>query len=172
MRPAFKGNNERMNFIVTGVISGVLGTLAMDLLNQVFSRTGLLLKIDMGVIGRMAAGWVNGRFRYNNPSEMKQVSNERLYGHIAHYAIGISLALPFVFGWDLWVGGPVSPAWALVYGVGTTAASWFLVYPSMGFGVFGRMSPDGMKAALSSLANHLFYGVGLAAGISVSSSFV
>jgi hypothetical protein len=98
---------------------------------------------------------------------MKQVANETLYGYVTHYAIGVSLALPYVIGWALLVGGPVSPGWALAYGVATTVASWFFVYPSMGLGVCGRKSPDGIKAPLSSLANHLFYGVGLAVGIAL-----
>jgi len=64
-------------------------------------------------------------------------------------------------------GRPISPVWALTYGLGTTVASYFFVYPSMGLGVFGLRSPEGMRAPLSSLANHLFYGVGLAAGIAL-----
>jgi len=112
-------------------------------------------------------GWAHGRFRYGNPSEMQEVANEKLYGYVTHYAIGVSLAVPFVFGWDLLVGGPVSPVWALAYGLATTVASLFFVYPSMGLGVAGRRSPEGMRAPLSSLANHLFYGVGLAVGIAL-----
>jgi hypothetical protein len=156
-----------MDLIITGVAAGVLGTLAMDMLNLFFARTGMLLKIDLGMIGRMAVGWAHGRFCYGHPSEMKQVVNEMLYGYIAHYAIGVCLALPYVLGWHLLAGGPASPAWAIVYGVATTVASYFFVFPSMGFGVFGRRSPEGIRAPLSSLANHLFYGVGLAVGITL-----
>jgi hypothetical protein len=156
-----------MNLVLTGVAAGVLGTLAMDVLNLLFSRTGVLLKIDAAMIGRMAAGWTSGRFRYAHPGEMKEVANERLLGYVTHYAIGVSLALPFVLGWDLLIGGPAPPPWAFAYGVATTAASWFFVYPSMGMGALGRRSPDGIKAPLSSLANHLFYGAGLAAGVSL-----
>ncbi|UCH20321.1 MAG: DUF2938 family protein, partial [Deltaproteobacteria bacterium] len=65
------------------------------------------------------------------------------------------------------VGGPASPVWAIAYGVVTTVASYFFVLPSMGLGVFGRRSPEGIRAPLSSLANHLFYGVGLAVGIAL-----
>ena len=79
----------------------------------------------------------------------------------------MGLAVPFVLGWDHLVGGPASPVWALAYGVATTAASWFFVYPSMGLGAMGRRSPDGIKAPLSSLANHLFYGLGLAVGVAL-----
>ena len=156
-----------MGLVVTGFVAGVLGTLAMDLLNILVARTGVLLKIDLGMIGRMVVGWAHGRFRYGHPGEMQQVANETLYGYIAHYIIGVGLAVPYVLGWDLVVGGPASPVWAVVYGVATTAASYFFVYPSMGLGVFGRRSPEGIRAPLSSLANHLFYGVGLAAGVAL-----
>jgi len=82
--------------------------------------------------------------------------------------IGVVLALTYVLGWDLLVGGPASPVWAIVYGIATTVASHFFVYPSMGLGVFGRRSPEGIKVPLSSLANHLFYGVGLAVAVALA----
>ena len=156
-----------MDLIVTGVVAGVLGTLVMDSLNHLFARTGMLSKIEVGMIGRMAVGWARGRFRYGHPSEMEQVANEMLYGYVTHYAIGVGLAVPYVLSWDLLVGGPASPVWALAYGVATTVASYFFVFPSMGLGVFGRRSPEGIRAPLSSLANHLFYGVGLAVGVAL-----
>jgi hypothetical protein len=134
----------------------------MDFLNHLFARGGMLLKIDARMIGRMSAGWARGRFQYRNPGEMQQIANELLYGYITHYAIGVGLAIPFVLGWAIIVGGPVSPVWALIYGVATTVASVFFVYPSMGLGVFGWRSPDGIKAPLSSLANHFFFGLGMA----------
>jgi len=154
-----------MDLVITGVAAGVFGTLAMDLLNFLCAQTGMLIKIDVGIIGRMAAGWVRGRFRYEHPSKMEQIANEVFYGYVAHYTIGVGLAIPYVISWDLFIGGSISPVWTVAYGVVTTVASYFFVYPSMGFGVFGRRSPEGIRAPLSSLANHLFYGVGLAVGI-------
>ena len=154
-----------MNFIATGIAAGVLGTIVMDVLNHLFSRTGVIVKIENRMIGRMSAGWVRGRFCYRHPDEMAQVANEKLYGIFTHYAIGVGLALIYVIGWHFLVGGPASPVWALVYGIATTAASVLGVYPSMGFGIFGLRSPDGIKSPLSSFANHLFYGLGLAAAL-------
>jgi hypothetical protein len=156
-----------MNLIVTGVVAGVFGTLVMDSLNHLFARTAMLSKIDIGMIGRMSAGWARGRFRYRHPGEMEQVDNEMFYGYITHYTIGVGLALTYVLGWDLLVGGPASPVWALVYGIATTVASHFFVFPSMGLGVFGRRSPEGIRSTLSSLANHLFYGIGLAVAVAM-----
>jgi uncharacterized membrane protein YeaQ/YmgE (transglycosylase-associated protein family) len=147
-----------MNIVWVGIVAGVVGTLAMDVLNHLVSRSGAISRIDIELIGRMAAGWVRGRFSYRNPGVL---------GYLTHYAIGVALALIYVFGWEFLVAGPPSPAWALAYGVATTIASLFFVYPSMGFGVCGLRSPDGMKAPLSSFANHLYFGVGMAVGIAL-----
>ncbi|MGD8396292.1 MAG: DUF2938 family protein [Candidatus Eiseniibacteriota bacterium] len=152
---------------MTALVAGVLGTLAMDLLNRLLSRTGMLVRIDVRAIGRMAAGWTRGRFRYDHPSEMPHVEHELLCGSVTHYGIGVVLALPYLLGWSLLLGGPASAAWAIVYGLATTVASYCLVYPSMGLGMLGRHAPEGIRAPLSSLANHLFYGAGLALGVAL-----
>jgi hypothetical protein len=157
-----------MNLIVSAVAAGVLGTVVMDLLNHLFARTGMLLKIDMVMIGRMSAGWSRGRFSYRHPGEMEPVANEKLLGYVTHYAIGVGLAFIYLLGWALLVGGPASPVGALIYGIATTVASLFLVYPSMGLGVCGSRSPEGVRAVLSPLANHLFFGVGMAIAVALS----
>ena len=157
-----------MNLLVTGVLAGVLGTLTMDSLNHLFARIGVIVKIDVGMIGRMAAGWAHGRFRYRHPGEMEPAANEMLYGYITHYAISVGFAVIYVLGWDLLVGGAASPAWALAYGVATVVAPYFFVFPSIGLGIFGRRSPEGIKSPISSLANHLFYGVGLAVAVALA----
>lgn len=157
-----------MELIITGVLVGVLGTLMMDSLNHLFARIGMISKIDVRMIGRMAVGWARGRFCYSHPSEMKTVANEKLIGYITHYSIGVALAIPFVLGWAYFFGVPVSPVWALTYGVTTTIASVFFVYPSMGFGVFGIRSPEGIRAPLSSLANHLFFGLGMVVAVTLA----
>ena len=154
-----------MDVVVTGFVAGVIGTLVMDLLNNFVARTGMFLKIDVAMIGRMAAGWTRGRLRYGHPDEMRQVPNEMFYGYIVHFGIGVGFAVPFVLGWNIWIEGPASPLWAVLYGIATTTASFFFVYPSMGLGVFGRRSPERIKAFITPLANHLFYGLGLAVGI-------
>jgi len=47
------------------------------------------------------------------------------------------------------------------------SSPYFFAYPSVGLGMFGRQSPEGIRAVLSPLANHCFYGVGLAVGVAL-----
>ena len=100
---------------------------------------------------------------------MRKVLNKRRdrFFCISLVILTSTILVTYVLIWDLLVGGPASPIWALAYGVATTIASWFFVFPSMGLGVFGRRSPEGIRAPLSSLGNHLFYGVGIAVGIAL-----
>lgn len=154
-----------MDLIVTTLIAGVVGTIMMDLFNYIFARSGIIGKIEVEMIGRMVLAWAQGRFRFGLAGELESVANEKMTGYITHYAVGVGLALPYLIGWNLLIGTPASTLWAIVYGVATTVASHFFVLPAMGLGVFGRKSSEGLKPAFSSLANHLFYGVGLALGI-------
>jgi hypothetical protein len=105
------------NLFLTGIVAGVFGTVIVDSLNYLFARTGILSKIDIRIIGRMSAGWVRGKFLYRHPGEMKTVTNELLYGYIAHYAIGAGFALIFVYSWNILIDGTISPTWAVVYGI-------------------------------------------------------
>jgi hypothetical protein len=154
-----------MDLIISGIVAGVVGTIVMDLMNNLLSRTGMFLKIDVVMIGRMAVGWTRGRFRYEHPDDMEHVSNEMIYGYLMHFGIGVGLAVPFILIWGLLFGNIVPPLWAFLYGVSTTAASFFFVYPSMGLGLCGMKSPEKIKAFISPLANHFFYGIGLALGV-------
>lgn len=156
-----------MEIVGAGIAAGFLGTVAMDTMNRVLARRGLIAPIDVAMIGRMAAGWRAGRFRYASPEGIAAVPQARKRGYIAHYLIGAAFAVPFLLACDLLAGGTPPPSWALAYGVATTAGPYLLIYPSMGLGVAGRLAPDGLRAPLSSLANHTFYGVGLAAAMLV-----
>ncbi len=154
-----------MDLLMTGIAVGVLGTIMMDLLNAVFARVGLIQRIDIPMIGRMSRGWTRGRFFYDSPDQVEPVSGELALGYLSHYLIGVGLATPFVVCWNVLAAGPISPAWILVYGIATTVASVLFVYPSLGLGFFGLRSPDGLKAPLSSLANHTFFGAGMAVAV-------
>lgn len=151
-----------MEILIIGIIAGVVGTIVMDALNHVFARLGILSKIDARMIGRMAVGWAHGRFRYRYPQEMKQVAKERFYGYLTHYGIGVGLAIPFFLGWHLASGEIAPPLWTFIYGLATTAASYFIVYPCMGQGLFGMRSQDRSRNVVSSLANHMFFAAGMA----------
>jgi hypothetical protein len=80
---------------------------------------------------------------------------------MAHYTIGIVLALVFVlFEPADWLAQPTLLP-ALLYGIGTVVFPWFIMQPAFGLGIASSKAPDPMQARLKSLMTHSVFGVGL-----------
>jgi Protein of unknown function (DUF2938) len=80
---------------------------------------------------------------------------------VTHYLIGIAYAALLVgLEGAAWLKQPtVLPA--LVFGVLTVAAPWFVMQPAMGAGVLALKTPTPLKIGLRNLANHSVFGAGL-----------
>lgn len=151
-----------IELMASGLVAGLAATAVMDAANLVVARTGFLQPINHQMIGRITGAWIRGRFAHASPDEIPGFSADRLWGFVAHYLIGGVLAVAYLLGWMVLVGGAVSLPWTVVYGVATTVFAYFVMFPSLGLGPVGLRSPHGLKLPLTSLVNHLFYGLGLA----------
>lgn len=80
---------------------------------------------------------------------------------LTHCLVGIAFAglLVAVQG-VAWLEQPTL-APALLLGVATVAAPWFVVQPAMGAGFAATKTPTPLKNCLRSLANHTVFGAGL-----------
>ena len=82
-------------------------------------------------------------------------------GWIAHYTIGVVLAVSFVvLVSGEWLARPTLLP-ALLYGIGTVVFPFFLMQPSLGLGIAASRTPNPTQARLKSLATHTVFGVGL-----------
>lgn len=82
-------------------------------------------------------------------------------GWIAHYMTGVMFAIVFIaLVGNSWLQHPtVIPA--IVFGVVTVVAPFFIMQPSFGFGFAASKTSNPMQARLRSLMNHTVFGVGL-----------
>jgi hypothetical protein len=89
------------------------------------------------------------------------VAGEGPIGWLAHYAIGVTFALLLLAIWGrAWLDSPtIGPA--LVVGLGTIVAPWFVMQPAFGAGVAGSKTPNPTATRLRNLGTHTVYGVGL-----------
>jgi hypothetical protein len=102
-----------------------------------------------------------GRFAHADITSSPEQPGETRAALVGHYIIGVSLAVLYVFGAE-WAGvSPTSFSVAVGYGLGTCIFPWFLVFPALGFGVFGRGAPRDLRVFTASVLNHLAYGLGL-----------
>jgi hypothetical protein len=152
---------ETIVSMASGICVGVAATVTMDVLSSFSRRAGLTAGAQGQWVGRWYLGIAQGQFVHSNIAAAPEQAGEKRAALIGHYLIGIALAVFYVVGAG-WLG--VSPGEFLValgYGLATCVFPWFLVYPALGFGVFGLKGPPELRLFTSSVLNHLFYGFGL-----------
>ncbi|RXQ95861.1 DUF2938 domain-containing protein [Ancylomarina salipaludis] len=149
-----------MNSIVQTILIGIGATLTMDGYALILKILGVK-SLDYQFVGRWIGHFPNGKFFHQKITDAPPVSHEQILGWIAHYLIGITFAflLLFVFG-EKWFQTPTFTP-ALLVGIITIIAPFFLMQPAFGFGIAGSNLPDPNKARLMSLITHSVYGSGL-----------
>ena len=116
---------------------------------------------DLALLGRWIGHFPRGRFLHERMAVAAPVPGERSLGWLAHYSIGITFALLLLSIWGLeWAWSPtILPA--MLIGLGTIVAPWFVMQPAMGAGIAGSRTPNPRATRLRNLGTHAVYGVGL-----------
>jgi len=152
---------NRAEAIAAYVIIGVVATVIMDVLSAVSFKFRLIAPLSPRLTGRWFASVGRGQFLHSDIGQTAVISHERAIAVPVHYAIGVTLALIYLFACASLGLAPRNPITALVFAFCTNIFPWLVMFPSMGFGWFGSHGPPGTRLFLSSLASHVFYGVGL-----------
>lgn len=149
-----------MNTIIKIILIGIGATATMDIYAFILKQFGIN-GLDYRFLGRWIGHIFKGKFFHNKIFDAPIIKNEQIIGQFTHYFIGIAFAflLVILFG-KKWVESP-SLFPALVIGILTMVAPFFLMQPAFGFGIAGANLPDPNKARLMSLIIHSIYGIGL-----------
>ncbi|WP_175968243.1 DUF2938 domain-containing protein [Burkholderia sp. BCC0322] len=140
---------------------GAGATFVMDLWTLFRRRAFGIPSLDYALVGRWIGHMMHGRFRHVSIGAAAPVPGERTLGWIAHYAIGIAFAgLPVAIAGTEWIGTPTLLP-ALVAGLASVVAPFFVMQPALGFGIAASRTPHPGVARRRSLITHLSYGVGL-----------
>jgi hypothetical protein len=98
---------------------------------------------------------------HDNIAEASPIPGEHIIGWSAHYAIGITWAALLLAIWGLdWARHP-TPLPALIVGLVTLVAPFFIMQPGMGTGIAASKTPSPNVARLKSIVSHTVYGIGL-----------
>ena len=152
---------ETMVSILAGVIVGVAGTVTMDLLASVSRKLGLSAGAKGEWVGRWYLGIARGQLIHSDIATSPEQSGEVRVALVGHYVIGTTLAVLYVLGSKAVGLSPSSFFTAVGFGLATCVFPWFLMFPAIGFGLFGRKGSPKLRLFTTSLMNHLFYGLGL-----------
>lgn len=140
---------------------GMGATLIMDVSGFVQARVFGSASLDYGLVGRWLGYMLQGRFRNAPITAATPIRNERLMGWVFHYITGIVFATLLI--------GAKGPAWicdptltpALVMGLVSVIAPFFIMQPALGFGVAASKTGSPSIARRKSVIAHLTFGVGL-----------
>ena len=147
--------------ILGAIAIGLGASLLMDLWNLFLKRAFGVPSLNYCLLGRWLLHMPGGVFRHAGIGAAAEKPLECPVGWVAHYSIGVSLALGFVLvGPTDWMLRPtLGPA--LLYGLATVVFPFFLMQPAFGLGMAGSRTPNPLQARMKSLATHTVFGVGL-----------
>ncbi len=152
--------------IWTGVVMGVLGTLAMDIWALVLERLGQP-RPNWAMPGRWLGHVLRGQVFHEDIGAAEPVERELALGWALHYGVGVIYGIAFVLlagrGWveDL----SFLPLW--IFSLITIAAGWFLLQPGMGLGWAASQTPSPWKVRMMGLVAHTVFAVGMWVGVLV-----
>ena len=147
--------------VAGAVVVGVGATLVMDLWNLFLRRAFGIPSLNYCMLGRWVAHIPGGTLRHASIAAAPAAPHECTIGWIAHYSIGMVLAIVFVLASPAgWLRHPTLLP-ALLYGLATVVFPFFVLQPSLGLGMASSKAPDPARARLKSLATHAVFGLGL-----------
>ena len=149
------------NYILRAIAIGIGATLIMDFWNLFLKRALGVPSLNYCLLGRWVSHMPAGTFRHASIAAAPPKPFECAVGWIAHYTIGITLALVLVILTSgEWLARPTLLV-ALLYGIGTVVFPFFVLQPSLGLGIASSRTPKPMQARLKSLVTHTVFGLGL-----------
>jgi hypothetical protein len=149
-----------MNIVLNTILVGMGATVTMDIYAIVLKLLGIKT-LDYRYVGRWIGHFPKGEFSHTRIMDATAIPYEHTIGWIAHYFIGIAFSalLVLIYG-ENWLNEPTLLP-ALITGLVTVAAPFFLMQPAFGFGIAASKLPNPGRARVMSLITHSIYGLGL-----------
>lgn len=147
--------------VAEAVFMGVLATLLADAWHLVLKKLAKLPVANWAVIGRWVAWFFRGVVCHQDIMERAPVRGERLIGWVFHYVIGIIYGGIYLLIMQTGLGLPPTLLSALVFGMVTIIAPWFVMQPALGMGIMAIRTPDARIIRIVSVSTHMLFGVGL-----------
>lgn len=152
--------NTTAEFLLRSVLIGAGATLTMDVWSATLRRFGIA-SLNLAFLGRWLAHIPRGRLIHQRIADATPVRGELWLGWCAHYSIGITFAALLLTLFGLQWGRSPTLAPALIVGIITVLAPWFVLQPGIGAGVASSRTKAPAFNALKSLVSHTVFGFGL-----------
>ena len=149
-------------FLALSVAFGAGATALLDLWNLLMNKLFGLPLPPWHLVGRWFAGLPKGQFvHHRGITSSSTVPNELTIGWVMHYVTGMVFAAVLLLIWGIgWAAQPTF-APALIVGLVTVGAGWFILQPGMGVGIACSGAPKPALARLLNVVGHVVFAIGL-----------
>ncbi|HVY86356.1 MAG TPA: DUF2938 domain-containing protein [Caulobacterales bacterium] len=142
-------------------LMGLAATAILDLWILVQKQLFGVPIPDWGLVGRWVGHFPQGRLVHESIAKAAPIPGERVLGWTVHYAVGLTFATIAVLLWGLdWARRPTFLP-ALVVGMASVVAPYFVMQPGMGLGIAASKAPKPWPARRRSFITHTVFGVAL-----------
>jgi hypothetical protein len=147
--------------LISAIFIGIGATLTFDLWALFLKLAFKITPSNICIVGRWLRYMPEGILKHSNIISSPPKSGECAVGWIAHYLFGITFAIVFVgLAGNNWIQHPTLIP-AIIYGIATVLAPFFIMQPSFGFGFAASKTSNPSQARIRSLMNHTAFGAGL-----------
>ena len=153
-----------MGLAIQGVLIGVIATIGMDIWAAIVKFLFRLPTANWAMVGRWFGHMPRGVFVHHPISVSAPIPNELAVGWIGHYVTGVVYGLAYLYTVQVLLSSGPSLISALIFGLVTLVAPWFIMQPAMGAGVFATRTPRPIVIRLVNLSMHAVFGASLYVG--------
>ncbi|WP_262027515.1 DUF2938 domain-containing protein [Microvirga sp. Mcv34] len=150
-----------IDFLYRTILIGIGATVVFDLWGLFLKHAFGLPGANWGLVGRWFCHLAGGTVYHEDIAKARPFAHEKSVGWIGHYAVGILFAaILLAVTPPGWVQQPtLGPA--LIVGLVTVSAGWFLLQPGMGAGFAASKRPNAGQIRALNIAGHVVFGLGL-----------
>ena len=150
-----------LDLLWRALVIGAGATLVLDLWAWLLNTAFGLPRPNWGLVGRWFAHLPRGMVFHTDIAQAAVVPNELAIGWVCHYLTGIVFAaiLLAIMG-NGWAHNPTFLP-ALILGLLTVGAGWFLLQPGMGAGWAASLRPNPWQIRGLNIAGHVVFALGL-----------
>lgn len=153
--------NEYIILMTYAVVIGCGATIIMDLWAIMLKRFFGISSLNYAMVGRWIGHLPKGYLVHQNIAQSLPIKHEKALGWLAHYLIGIAFAALLLVIYGLNWATPPRLLPALIIGIVTVLAPFFILQPGMGAGIAASKTPKPNVARFRSLLAHTAFGFGL-----------
>jgi hypothetical protein len=149
------------DFLYRALLIGIGATALFDLWGLLLNRVFGIPAANWAPVGRWFCYLTKGRIFHADIAKVPSFAFEHAAGWVGHYAVGILFAAILLL--------VVPPEWrsqptlapALIVGLVTVGAGWFLLQPGMGAGIAASKRPNANQIRVLNILGHVVFGPGV-----------